>query len=56
MTEIKSMSEQEHIIEVEEEFLESADISPHATIINHEPPVVSVRRKYTDSFGIEVED
>ncbi len=46
------MSDQEHIIEVEDEFLESADISPHATIINHEPPVVSVNREYNEGFGV----
>ncbi len=51
MTEIKAMSDQEHIIEVEDDFLELADISPHATIINHEPPVISVNRDYTDGFN-----
>ncbi len=51
MTEIKSMSEQEHLIEVEDDFLESSDISPHATIINHEPPVVAVKRDYTDGLN-----
>jgi len=40
----------------DEEYFESADVFPRAAIINHEQPVVSVRRKYTDSFGIEMED
>ncbi len=56
MSEIKAMSEGEHIIEVEDEFLESADISPHATIINHEPPVVSVNRDYTDGLNKVIYD
>ncbi len=56
MTEIKAMSEGEHIIEVEKEFLESADLSPHVTIINHEPPVVSVVRDVDYNDGLNKVD
>jgi len=54
MSEIKSISEQEHITD-DEEFLEMSDLSPHAIIINHEPPGVNVERKYNDSFGIKAD-
>jgi len=45
MTEIKVMSDQEHTIEIDQEYIEESDLSPHVKVVEH------IKREYSDAFN-----